>query len=157
MESENLDTQAWKAGYSSVPAFLRAQKKAKKLAEWEARNAANTTEVEQRDGSRFLPKELQHSYPQPRFALPQQKVEEAPQPSLIPALSPADERIARENYQMVFYPYTDSFDAKKYTQRFGAALGLIHPDEPWDSLDVIRKNLITRILRSDEARQKFQA
>ena len=137
--------------------YKRAYLKQQRLAKWEQRNAENTVQVDSRSGG--LDASLNNPYPGSYLAraLRAQQPEEAAQAApatRIPALSPSDEKEAKENYQMYYYPHTDSFNAKKYAQRFGAALHII-VHEQWDSLDATRKGIIETILHSDEARQKF--
>ena len=156
MTEENLDTQAWKAGYSSVPAFLRAQKKAKKLDQWQQRNDENSTATSER--SSRLPQHLDRpycgSYTQ-RALHPVLEEQTEAQVTTIPALSPSDEKDAREAYGWYFYPHTLAYERGQWSLKFGIALRLAVSQENWATLDQTRKNLILNLLNSEEAATRF--
>jgi hypothetical protein len=155
MTEENLDTQAWKAGYSSVPAFLRAQKKAKKLADWQARNDENSTATSER-ASR-LPAHLDRpycgSYTQRALQPEEQTEAKDSQATRIPAS--IDEKAAKDAYEWYFYPHNLSDDRKRWAVKFGIALGFCIQGEAWSTLDQTRKDLILNILNSEEAAKRF--
>lgn len=159
---ESLDTQAWKAGYSSVPAFLRAQKRQKKLDDWQAKNDRTLAESEAqgitgRYGRSSMPDDRPYpgSYLQ-RATQPQQALtQEQPKPSLIPALSPVSFKDAKDAYEWYQYPHTLSDDRRKWVMKFAVALRLAIPGETWQGLDDTRKNLINVLIESEDARTKF--
>ena len=151
---ENLDTQAWKAGYSSVPAFLRAQKKAKKMADWQQRNDDNSTATSERTSR--LPQHLDHpycgSYTQRALHPAQSEEAQVAKPSLIPELSPSDEKFARDAWSMYHDKFCDSFKTKRFLQRFAVALHLAVDGEVLDST---KKALTIRLIESPDAYSKF--
>jgi hypothetical protein len=155
---ENLDTQAWKAGYSSVPAFLRGQKRAKKLADWQQRNDENSTATSER--SSRLPQHLDRpycgSYTQRALHPAQSEEAQVAKSSPIPALSPQEFHEAKTAFEWFNYQHTLSDDRKKWALRFGVALRLVLPQESWVGLDMTRRNLVLSLINSEDARQKFQ-
>jgi hypothetical protein len=146
------------AGHSSHASYHRARKRQERLDAWENRNAANSTAPSER-ASR-LPAHLDHeycgSYTQRALHQVQQEAAPAPPPSLIPALSPQDEKDARDAYEWYFYPHTLSDDRKRWAVKFAAALHLVVPGETWAGLDSVRRNIITQIIESAEAKVRFQ-
>ncbi len=160
---ESLDTQAWKAGYSSVPAFLRAQKRQKKLDDWQARNDQTLAESEEqgitgRYGRSSLDSTTDRPYPGSYLqrATQPQALQEQPKPSLIPDISPAEYKDAKDAYEWILYPHTLSDDRRRWIMKFAVALRLAIPGETWQGLDDTRKSLVTRLLNSEDAKLKFK-
>jgi hypothetical protein len=143
--------EVYASPFASHAAYHRARKRQAKLDQWQQRNDENSTASER---SSRLPAHLDNPYPgsmSQRALHPQS--EQASKPSLIPELSPSDEKFARDAWSMYHDKFCDSFNDKRFLQRFAVALHLAIPDEV---LDDTKKALAVRLIESQDAYKKFQ-
>jgi hypothetical protein len=162
LKEHPTDLEVGESGWNSRAAYLRAYRRQQSELSAKSNLESKSAEFQASGGtersSGRLPQHLDNPYPgsytQRAFRPTQSEAQVAPA-TQIPALTPQAEKEAKDNYQMFWYPYTTSLDAKRYGMRFAAAIGIVHPQEVWDTLDPVRQNIIKASLNSTEAKARF--